>query len=429
MAKDQGPLSGFRDMLSAQTLARQQVLDVVTAIFERYGFMPIKTPAIERFETLQGKYGQEATALIYDLKDRGDRHLALRYDHTVPLARLMATHGPSLPSPYKRYVVGDVWRGESPQAGRYREFTQIDTDIVGTDSFLAECEILTMMRDVFKQLEVKVTIEINDRRILDGLAEISGISEQSKFLKFIGTIDKVTKIGVDAVLGEIESSFGSSAKDNVARLLANTSPSFDDVQAVIDSPKVTEGLDNLKKIFSAVSKIGLDNLKFNPSIARGLNYYTSTIYETIVDDIPKLGSVCSGGRYDNLMGQLGGPDVPAVGTSIGLDRLMDAINTLKPAPIVGTKTQVYIVNLDESLDGDRLEMAQRLRDAGIPTELYYKQAKLSKQLETIAKLGVDKVLIYGPKEATKNIVIVRSLANSSQEEVSINSLIDYVKNK
>ncbi len=427
MAKDQGPLSGFRDMLSDQTLARQQVLDVIKHVYELYGFMPIKTPAIERFETLNGKYGEEATTLMYEFEDRGGRHLALRYDHTVPLARLMATYGQSLPNPYKRYVVGDVWRGESPQAGRYREFTQIDADIVGSDSYLADVEILVMMHDVFKALKLNVTIEVNDRRILDGLAELCGITDQHQFIKLIGVIDKVSKIGPDAVLQEIEADFGPEAKAHVAKILA-TDMSFDDALAIVNNSKAKDGISNLKSIFAAFEPLSLLDIKFKPAIARGLNYYTSTIFETIINEQPGIGSVCSGGRYDKLIGQLGGPNSPAIGTSIGLDRLMDVISLLSKVDLPDTKTQVYIANLDDKLNSERLKIAQILRAASIPTELYFKEAKLGKQLESISKLGVAKVIIYGQQELDKNVVVVRDLKNSSQAEVPVSELTRYFSN-
>ncbi len=427
MAKDQGPLSGFRDMLSDQTLARQQVLDVIKHVYELYGFMPIKTPAIERFETLNGKYGEEATTLMYEFEDRGGRHLALRYDHTVPLARLMATYGQSLPNPYKRYVVGDVWRGESPQAGRYREFTQIDADIVGSDSYLADVEILVMMHDVFKALKLNVTIEVNDRRILDGLAELCGITDQHQFIKLIGVIDKVSKIGPDAVLQEIGADFGPEAKAHVAKILA-TDMSFDDALAIVNNSKAKDGISNLKSIFAAFEPLSLLDIKFKPAIARGLNYYTSTIFETIINEQPGIGSVCSGGRYDKLIGQLGGPNSPAIGTSIGLDRLMDVISLLSKVDLPDTKTQVYIANLDDKLNSERLKIAQILRAASIPTELYFKEAKLGKQLESISKLGVAKVIIYGQQELDKNVVVVRDLKNSSQAEVPVSELTRYFSN-
>lgn len=427
MAKDKGPLSGFRDMLSAQTLARQKVLDVVTGIYEVYGFMPNKTPAIERFETLNGKYGDEASTLIYEFYDRGNRHLALRYDHTVPLARLMASYSQTLPVPYKRYVVGDVWRGERPQAGRYREFTQIDADIVGSDSYLADCEILVMTADIFKALDLNVLIEVNDRRLLDGLAQASGINDQAKFLRFIGVIDKVSKIGVDKVLQELYKDFGKQARDNVATLLNGDNLSFDDVLKIINNHQASSAVDNLKLIFESLSQLGLHNIKFNPSIARGLDYYTSTIFETFLKDAPTLGSVCSAGRYDKLIGQIGGPDSPAIGVSIGLDRLMDGINAIHKPDLKATKTKVYLANIDQSLNSYRLKLAQLLRQANIPTEIYYGQDKLGKQLTAIAKLGVDKVLIYGRQEADKKIVLVRDLNNSSQDEVAIDQLVEYIK--
>ncbi len=428
MSKDQGSLSGFRDLLSAQTIARERVLDVVKGVYELYGFMPIKTPAIERFETLNGKYGEEASTLIYNFEDRGGRHIALRYDHTVPLARVMAANGQSLPSPYKRYVVGDVWRGESPQAGRYREFTQIDADIVGSDSYLADSEILAMMHEVFLDLDLAVSIEVNDRRILDGLAEACGITGTDNFLKFVGIIDKVAKIGNPKVLEEIEMTFGDQAKNITNKYLSiNLDNGFEEVLALIDNQKAIDGIANLKSIFEALSGLNLKDVKFNPNIARGLNYYTSTIFETVVNDLPSLGSVCSGGRYDKLINQLGGPDMPAIGTSIGLDRLMEAITQLDKAGDSRTKTVVYIANLDDNLNSERLVLANTLRSAGIPTEIYYKEAKLGKQLEAASKLGINKVIIYGQNEHTDGVVLLKDLISSDQQQVAKDDIVQVLK--
>ncbi len=427
MAKAQGPLSGFRDLLSAQMIAREKVLDTITSTYELYGFMPIKTPAIELFETLNGKYGDEAKTLIYDFEDRGKRHLALRYDHTVPLARLMAMQGQSLPSPYKRYIIGDVWRGESPQAGRYREFTQIDADIVGTYSYLSDAEVIAMMDDVFRALKLEVEIRVNDRRILDGLTSCAGITKETDFYKFITIIDKVSKVGSRQVTKEIEQLFGSKAKKVVSDFLSNEQ-TFNSVLKLLDNEKTSEGLESLENIMNVLKPLKLKNIVFDPTIARGLNYYTSTIYETLIVGNEGLGSICSGGRYDNLIKQLGGPDSPAVGTSIGLDRLMEGLSSLNIGETKHTKTAIYISNLDSTYDADRLAIAHKLRKADIPTELIYSETRLGKQLESIDKMGVNLVIIYGKAEHQKGIVLVKDLANSTQQEVAIDDLVAYVNN-
>ncbi|HEY1645071.1 MAG TPA: HisS family protein, partial [Candidatus Saccharimonadales bacterium] len=242
------------------------------------------------------------------------------------------------------------------------------------------------------------------------------------------TIDKVAKIGVPAVLKEIEDNFGVEAKDKVAQYLSiDGDQDFDRILELINNDKAKVGVENLRLIFNALAPLNLTDVRFNHSIARGLNYYTSTIFETLVSDLPTLGSVCSGGRYDNLIGQLGGPDCPAVGSSIGLDRLMEAISQLNMGGDTHTKTEVYIVNLDESLDPERLALAQSLRAAGIPTEIYYSPAKLGKQLESIDKLGVSKVIIYGQDEHAKNIVIIKDLNTSGQQEVAVSNLVEELK--
>jgi histidyl-tRNA synthetase len=422
MAKDQGPMSGFRDLLPHQMLPRDEVLDAIMKVYETYGFTPLKTPALERYETMDGKYGEEGQKLTYDFEDNGGRHVAMRYDHTVPLARVVAQYGTTLPSPYKRYAIGDVWRGESPQAGRYREFMQFDADIVGTASYLADTEILAMMSDSMSAIVVKATIRVNDRRILDGLVLSCGISDQKQFLRFVGLIDKVEKIGKEAVIKEVEQSFGKSAGDTVNLFLSIDGESDEKLGKVLDLIKLEpadEGVNNLRQILNTLSFAGYSTeIIFDQTIARGLNYYTSTVYETTLNDLPQIGSVCSGGRFDHLIEQLGGPDTPAVGTSIGVDRLIEGMRQLGLLKEIRTRTKAYITNLDAEMDKQRFALAQRLRKAGVPTEIQYDNRKLGKQIAAIDKLGVSEAIMYGPKEESSGTVLIKNLETGEQREVS-----------
>ncbi|MDB5175987.1 MAG: Histidyl-tRNA synthetase [Candidatus Saccharibacteria bacterium] len=426
MAIDQGPMSGFRDMLPEQMLPREDVLTTIKDIYELYGFTPLKTPALERFETMNGKYGEEGNKLMYQFHDNGDRHVALRYDHTVPLARVVAQHGSKLPSPYKRYVVGDVWRGESPQAGRYREFGQFDADIVGTHSYLADTEVIAMMSDSMEAIGVSATIRVNDRRLLDGLAVACGIEGQSGFMQLVTSIDKVEKIGKDGVLDEVHESFGDLARSTVDAYLSvegDDHQKLGRITELLQASSAHEGVDNLRKILGALSFAGYGaEIVFDQTIARGLNYYTSTVYETSLNDLPGIGSVCSGGRYDNLIESMGGPDTPAVGTSIGVDRLMEGLRQLGLLKPMRTRTRAYITNLDAAMDNQRFALAQQLRKQGVPTEISYDARKLGKQIASIEKLGVGEVVIYGQKEADQGIVLVKDLSNGEQREVALESL-------
>lgn len=421
MAIEQGPMSGFRDMLPEQLLPREDVLNTIKDIYERYGFTPLKTPALERYETLNGKYGEEGNKLMYQFHDNGDRHVALRYDQTVPLARVVAQHGSKLPSPYKRYAVGDVWRGESPQAGRYREFMQFDADIVGTTSYLADTEIIAMMSDSMAAIGVDATIRVNDRRLLDGLAAACGIEGEKSFMQLVTSIDKVDKIGKEGVLAEVSTVFGVDASKKVDQFLSLNGDSTEKLESIdnlLSTEAAKAGIESLLKILGALSFAGYGTeIVFDQTIARGLNYYTSTVYETSLNDLPGIGSVCSGGRYDRLIESLGGPDTPAVGTSIGVDRLMEGMRQLGLLKQMRTRTQAYITNLDAEMDNQRFALAQELRRKGVPTEIQYESRKLGKQIASIEKLGVPEVIIFGRQEADKGVVLIKHLETGEQREV------------
>jgi histidyl-tRNA synthetase len=431
MAIEQGPMSGFRDMLPGQMLPREDVLSTIKSVYELYGFTPLKTPALERYETMNGKYGDEGNKLMYQFHDNGNRHVALRYDHTVPLARVVAQHGSNLPSPYKRYVVGDVWRGESPQAGRYREFTQFDADIVGAASYLADTEVIAMISDSMAAIGVSATIRLNDRRLLDGLAVACGIEGQSGFIQLVTIIDKVDKIGRDSVLDEIQELFGDIARstvDTYLSLAGNDHEKLDKITELLTADSAQEGVDNLRRILDALESAGYTaGIVFDQTIARGLNYYTSTVYETSLNDLPAIGSVCSGGRYDRLIESMGGPDLPAVGISIGVDRLMEGMRQLGLLKQKHTRTRAYITNLDAAMDNQRFALAQQLRKQGVPTEIFYDDRKLGKQIAAVEKLGVEEVVIYGQKEADKGIVLIKNLLSGEQREVPINLLAQEFK--
>jgi len=427
MATEQGPMSGFRDLLAEHMLPRDSVVRTITTVYERYGFVPLKTPTLERLATLTGKYGEEGDKLMYSFKDNGQRDVAMRYDHTVPLARVVAQHGEKLPKPYKRYALGDVWRGESPQAGRYREFTQLDADIVGTSSYLADTEVIAMISDAMAAIGVAATVRVNDRGLLDGLAEVCGITAKKDFYKLVGAIDKVEKIGAEAVLKEIDAAFGTATKDIVTQYLdisGTTKEKLDALAALLDNKPAAEAVGNLTNILNLLEAAGYGGkIIFDQNIARGLSYYTGTIYETSVDDLPSIGSVCSGGRYDELIKQLGGPDTPAVGISIGVDRLLEAMRQLGLLKEEKTKTSVYITNVEAGLDEDRFKLVQMLRENGIAAELVYDAPKLGKQIGTIDKLGVGKIIILGSKEKASGSVVIKDLATGQQKEVTPKDII------
>ncbi len=433
MVKTTGPLSGFRDLLSEQILNRDEILGKIKSTYELYGFVPLKTPALERLETLSGKYGEEGDKLMYTFEDNGGRKVALRYDQTVPLARVMAQYS-ELPKPYKRYVLGDVWRGESPQAGRFREFSQFDADIVGVADYTADVEIIAMMIDAMKAIGVEATVYVNDRRILDGLARKCGVDTPKEFIKLVSVIDKLDKIGLAKVLDEVEKIIGEHPRKLVHQYLTvsgNSQEKLTEIAKILGDKKTEEAAQELIKVLDTLTQAGYSHkqVSFDQSIARGLSYYTGTIFETKLIDCPEIGSVCSGGRYDNLIKTLGGPDLPAIGTSIGVDRLIEGMNSLGMIHNLKTKTKVYIANLNPELDNDRFKMASMLRAAGVATEIIYGDTRLKNQLRDIDRLGVAEVLIYGENEKQKNIFVAKNLVNQTQEEVPISKLVSYYKAK
>ncbi len=428
MASEQGPMSGFRDMLAEQMIPRQEMLSTIQGVYESYGFTPLKTPSLERLETLTGKYGEEGDKLMYKFQDNGGRMVALRYDQTVPLARVVAQHGGKLPMPYKRYVVGEVWRGESPQAGRYREFTQFDADTVGTSSPVADAEVVAMMSDAMSALGADSLIRINNRRILDGLVERSEAETERDGYRLISTIDKVEKIGKDEVLKQISEGFSDQTATLVGDYLSVAGTPLERLRQINSilsgSEAVEEGVQNLEQVFRMLEESGysLDRVIFDQTIARGLDYYTGIIYETTLKDVPKLGSVCSGGRYDNLVKALGGPDMPAVGTSIGVDRLFDGLHQLGKLKEVRTNTEVLVTNFDITGTPEYMRVASALRRVGISTEIYYEPVKMGKQLSFANKMGIPYVVLLGPQEMEKGVGLIKSLSSGSQIEVALDEL-------
>lgn len=428
MAKENGPMSGFRDLLADQMIPREEMLQTVKTVYESYGFVPLKTPALERYETMTGKYGEEGEKLMYSFEDNGGRRVAMRYDQTVPLARVVAQYGSELPKPYKRYALGEVWRGESPQAGRYREFTQFDADTVGTKSYLADTEVIAMMSDSMTALGAQTLIRVNDRQLLDGLAVACGLEKDTDFRRLITIIDKIDKVGKAATVREVAVSFSDEAANVVDQFVGatgSTEAKLTTISELLTSEVAQAGIENLRKILGVLAVSGYDNrgVIFDPTVARGLDYYTSTIYETSLAELPSIGSVCSGGRYDNLIESLGGPSTPAVGTSIGVDRLMEGMRQLGKVEGAKTTTKVFIANLDSELEPETFALTQQLRKAGIPAELFLDSSRMKNQLKSIDKLGVQLVVIYGKNEKSTNTVLIKNMADGSQTSIPLEDFV------
>lgn len=434
MAAEQGPMAGFRDMLAEQMFAREYMIATIQQVYESYGFVPLKTPALERLSTLTGKYGDEGDHLMYSFKDNGGRDVALRYDQTVPLARVVGQHQDKLPMPYKRYTVAEAWRGEKPQKGRYREFTQFDADIVGSASPMADAEIIAMMSDSMDAFGVASLVRVNNRLVLDGLAEKAGITDHEEGLGLISIIDKVDKIGSEKAVRQVAEEFGEATARLVEQYLGITgSPTekLAQVAHILDgSAAAQEGINNLTQVFEMLEAggYGEDKVIFDHIIARGLSYYTGIVYETTLTDLPELGSVCGGGRFDNLIRTLGGPDLPAVGAAIGVDRLYEGLYQLGKLPTKQTNTEVLVTNFDISDAPVYQKVAAALRAEGIATEVYYEEGALKKQLKFADRLGLPFVVFIGSDEIEKGVGTIRSLASGKQIEVPLDTIPEAVAN-
>lgn len=384
---------GFRDFLGAQAASRQTVINSFSKVFERFGFEPLLTPALEYAEVLKGKYGEEEK-LIYEFEDRGGRQVALRYDQTVPLARVIANY-PELTKPYKRYQIQPVWRAENPQRGRFREFIQVDIDTIGAASILADAETVACVLTAMEELGFKnFTLKVNDREIFAGLPN-----------SVIGAIDKLPKIG----------------KEGVMALLKNQN--YSDFQASDILKRVTESspTNNINKLFDLLEKMKIrrDTYAFDPSLARGLDYYTGLIFELEIEGYT-AGSCGGGGRYDKLIGTFTESNLPAIGFSFGLDRIMEAMEELKLLPKPESQTQVLVTIFNEELLPESLEATSYLRSQGINTEIYLDTlAKLDKQFKYADNKKIPFALVIGPEEVSKKVVNLKDLSSTEQKQVRI----------
>jgi histidyl-tRNA synthetase len=429
-------LKGFRDYPPALMIPRERVLQTAREVYRRYGFAPIDTPAMEYAEVLLGKGGEESDRIVYRFKDHGDRDVALRFDLTVPFARFSAQHIGTLGTPFKRYAMGPVWRGENTSAGRYREFWQCDFDTIGTTCNAADIEVAIVIHDLFKSLEFEnFEIRVNNRLVLNGVLELLGVSDQS--VPLLRCLDKLGKLDALEVADEMRRTTGVT-EDQAYRVLSladfksDNERTLDQVsERFKDSQKVVEGITKLRELLSVCKKAGVNttNLKIDLSIARGLDYYTGTIYETFLTDLPAIGSVCSGGRYDNLASLYTKQVLPGVGASLGVDRLLAAMEELKHPWLTGAATPapVLVLNLDAAKLGEYQMLARQLRKAGIGAEVYPEAKKLGAQFQYAEKRGFALAVIAGEAEFASNTVKVKQLQKRIEEAVDIEDFVERVK--
>lgn len=406
-------LKGFRDFLPTEKRLRDRVATQIRHAFERFGFEPLETPTLEYSELLLGKYGDEADKLVYTFMDRGDRKIGLRYDQTVPTARVLAQYQNELPKYFRRYQIQNVFRADKPQKGRYREFTQCDADVFGSTSQLADAEILACVYNIFQEVGLTTAlITVNDRQSLFAALTPFTTSEVS-VLSIVQSIDKLDKQTPAEVVAEL-----------VAKGLA---PEV--AQQVVDQLEQSSISENLQAIIANTVALGVpaDKIRFTPSLARGLDYYTGMIFEVRLPEY-QFGSFGGGGRYDQLIESLGGPSVPAVGFGLGFDRMVEAIADKNIHPDIATSaTQVLVTIFSEELTTDALQVAHLLRTAGIATEVSVSLDKLGKQFKVADQKNIPWVVVLGDEEKRSGSVQLKNMRTHSQQLVPIAEIARHIQ--
>jgi histidyl-tRNA synthetase len=407
---------GFRDFLPQQMMLRRAIMRTMSEIFERYGFQPLDTPCLEYARTLEGKYGEEGDKLIYRFEDRGGRAVALRYDLTIPLARVAAMH--QLSKPFKRYQIAPVWRADKPQKGRFREFYQCDIDIIGQSSVCADAELLCVAHAVLQALGFdNYLIRINNRKILNALAGRLNI-DTGRIPDFLRSLDKLDKTGPEAVLQDMREQglLAVDAEPIVRDHLLAGEDNFAAVAALVSGTEAGDaGLAELETIARVLAADGVDEryYKRDISLARGLDYYTGPIFEVVVTE-PRIGSILGGGRYDDLIGLFTKNSLPATGISFGLERLVTVMEELGMHTHDNSLTQVLVTQFSDELLADGVRLAALLRRSGLNTELYHAPDKLKKQMSYASARGIPAVIVLGPDEVREGRATLKNMLSGDQ---------------
>ncbi len=419
-------LKGFRDFLPATMMPRERLIDTAKAVYRSYGFSPIDTPALEYLEILKGKGSDETDRQIYEFEDHGGRQVGLRFDLTVPLARFAAQHVAQLGTPFKRYHIASVWRGENTQRGRYREFMQCDFDTIGSTSVVTDIETTLVIHDLMEAVGFRdFSIHINNRQVLNGLLEKLDLADQAVVV--LRALDKLAKIGPERVAEEIQRQAQATSDQaaqvlKLARITGRHQEVLDELDRCVAGSQVgTEGVANLREVVSGVAAAGVDEERviLDVSIARGLDYYTGIIFETFLGQLPTIGSVCSGGRYDDLAGVYTKQRLPGIGASLGLDRLLAAMEELDLIEKVSTPAQVLITYFHRGGLADYLRLAGQLRSAGLAVELYPDAKRLGQQLKYADARGFQVAVIAGEDELARNTCQLKDMARGTSREVSL----------
>lgn len=442
---------GTRDFLPLEMARRNYIFDTIRDVFKTFCFVPIETPAMENLSTLLGKYGEEGDKLLFKILNSGNFmdgvevtddykkmsiafcERGLRYDLTVPFARFVVQHRNDITFPFKRYQIQPVWRADRPQKGRYREFYQCDADIIGSDSLLNEWELVQMVDEVFRRLDINVVLKINNRKILAGIAEMIGMPD--KLVDITVAIDKLDKIGLDNVTKELLER--GLSHENIAALqpIFDLSGTVDEklntLEALFATSEIGQkGIAEMRTLFGYINSnpTGCD-IELDLTLARGLNYYTGAIFEVKAQNV-SIGSISGGGRYDNLTGIFGMPDVSGVGISFGADRIYDVLTELNKFPSnLEQLTEALFINFGEKETEYCIRCAAMMRKAGIKTEIYPDNAKMKKQMSYADNKKIPYVVFIGQSEIENNTVTIKNMANGNQETINLNNLIEYFKKK
>lgn len=446
-------VKGTRDFLPEQMNKRNYIFNTIKKVYQLHGFSQIETPALENLSTLMGKYGEEGDRLIYKVLNSGNflekidlnkeldykkvtnkiSEKGLRYDLTVPFARFIVNNRNSITFPFKRYQIQPVWRADRPQKGRYREFYQCDADIIGSHSLLNEVELCEIIDEVFSLLGLKIELKINNRKILAAIAELIG--KPDKIVDITIAIDKLEKIGYDKVIEELlERGLTSEDIEKINPIL-NLKGSIDEKifslkKLFSDSQIGQNGISELEEVFQNVKLLNLSlDLDFDITLARGLNYYTGAIFEVKCKDV-KMGSIVGGGRYDNLTGIFGMPDVSGVGISFGADRIYDCLEELNLFPDqISASTTIIFVNFGAKESKQCLQYAKILRSKRIKTEIYPEEVKLQKQMKYANDKKIPFVALLGEKEIDEGVIVLRNMISGEQTSLTVEQIIDLLSKK
>ena len=439
MAQKPSIPKGTRDFTPEQTARRNYIFDTIKDVFRSFGYSQIETPAMESLSTLLGKYGEEGDKLLFRIQNSGEKaaeapEKGLRYDLTVPFARFVVQHQGELSFPFKRFQIQPVWRADRPQKGRYREFYQCDVDAIGSRSQLLELELVQMVEEVFRRLDVRVVLKINNRKVLAGLAEACGFPE--RIVDITVAIDKLDKIGLDAVkeelLGKGLTAEALEVLEPVLMLQGSFAEKLAAMRSVLaGSPVGLQGLDELEELFGFIAAAGVSlPVEMDLSLARGLNYYTGAIFEVKALDW-EIGSISGGGRYDNLTGIFGLPDMSGVGISFGADRIYDVLEGLDKFPAgLSSSSTLLFANMDAASAAYVLPVAASLRAAGVAVEVYPDSGKLKKQFDYADRKGIPFISICGSSEAEAGQVNIKNLASGEQKSFAaadVAGILEFLK--